>query len=687
MILGHGIEKRVGICDIETMHELFDVGVYDPDSGEWIEFEVSKYKNELYHFVKWYTSKPFDYLVTFNGINFDQQVMEWVVDNYEQWYDLDGLEIARLISKYAQRVIEKSNFNLPSDYKEYQFSIPPIDVFRIHHFDNEAKRTSLKWCAFMLNMDVEEMPIHFSKSDLNQEEIQMVRNYRRNDVKVTEAVLQLTLGNIDIPEMADYKGKNKIQDRFDVWRETGLKCLNWSDVKIGEEWNKQDYKFAERIKEESVLFSKNIKHPYGQKFKKFFPKTMEFRTPLLQEFIKSVGEHYVKAETQEFHITIGATKYTVAKGGLHSCEKNRRVNIPHGWTCRDADVGSQYPNSIVKLNIYAPHLKETIMHQFKDKISKRLAYKDKANQLEAEGKKDEARPYKSVQDMLKLCLNGGYYGKLGQKGSFLEYPEGLLKVCMGNQIEILMLIEMMEQAGFMVISGNTDGIVTMFPTEKEPEYLAICKEWEERVGNTVMGKLEYTDFVGLWQESVNSYIAKSVDDKGKIKIKKKGRFSTELPLNRNKSSRIIPLALEAYFIEGKDPIEFIKNHKSIYDFLIAKKASGQMYYEEQWIKDSKIVTKTHKKLVRYFVSKTGSVLYKRGFNNEGGVVNNHCEAPTELGQPLVTYFNKFFDAEDYNIDYDHYILHVLQRIDKIEKTNKAVSFVQRCKGGIQTSLF
>jgi len=142
MILGHGIEKKVGICDIETMHELFDVGVYDPDTKEWIEFEVSKYKNELYHFVKWYTSKPYDYLVTFNGIHFDQQVMQWVVDNYEKWFDLDGLEVAGLISKYAQRVIEKSRFNLPPDYREYEFSIPPIDVFRIHHFDNEAKRTS-----------------------------------------------------------------------------------------------------------------------------------------------------------------------------------------------------------------------------------------------------------------------------------------------------------------------------------------------------------------------------------------------------------------------------------------------------------------------------------------------------------------------------------------------------------------
>lgn len=55
-------------------------------------------------------------------------------------------------------------------------------------------------------------------------------------------------------------------------------------------------------------------------------------------------------------------------------------------------------------------------------------------------------------------MNGGFYGKLGQPGSFLEYPEGTLRVCMGNQIEILMLIEALEMNGFNVVSGNTKPI-------------------------------------------------------------------------------------------------------------------------------------------------------------------------------------------------------------------------------------
>ena len=44
--------------------------------------------------------------------------------------------------------------------------------------------------------------------------------------------LNATLGNTDY---SIYKGKNKIQLRLDLQREYGLNCLNFNDVKIGEQ--------------------------------------------------------------------------------------------------------------------------------------------------------------------------------------------------------------------------------------------------------------------------------------------------------------------------------------------------------------------------------------------------------------------------------------------------------------------
>lgn len=339
MLLATGQDKKIVIGDIETMPCLMDFGFYDPDKYEWIEFEISEYKNDLYSFVKWYTKNDYDFFVGFNIIGFDMPVLQYVVDNHEKWFDKTGLEVCEIIYKWVQQLIDNQKFGLFAEYKEYQFSMKALDLFKIHHFDNEAKMTSLKWCAFMMNMSVEEMPIHHSVTSLTKEEIQMVKDYRRNDVKVTEGLLQLTLGNVTLPELKDYKGKNKIQDRYDVMNETGLQCLNWSDVKIGEEWNKKDYKEAEKIRDDKLLISPKIKQPYGQRFKKFFPKTMFFQTKQLQDFVEDLGKKFVTAQKQEFPITIGNTLYTIAKGGIHSNEKNRMIICQKGWILRDADVG------------------------------------------------------------------------------------------------------------------------------------------------------------------------------------------------------------------------------------------------------------------------------------------------------------------------------------------------------------
>lgn len=682
---GTTIDVKLGIFDIETLRGLFDVGIFDPDTKEWYEFEISYRRNDLFKFINFYQSKRFDYWVSFNGIGFDHQVIQYIIEEHQKWFDLSNVEICMKIHDFVQQLIDNQSYGIFLPYREERFPVKCIDLFRIHHFDNEARRTSLKWCAFMMNMDVEEMPIHHGKIEFTDSEVEMVKSYRRNDVLVTEGLLYVTLGNSLIPGLVDeYKGKNKIQDRFDVLAETGMLCLNWSDVKIGEEWNRLNYIIAENIKDERSIFPKRVIHPYGKKFKQYFPKSMKFRTQALRDFVEKLGNTSVLAEKQEFPITIGQTTYTLAKGGLHSNESNRLLRAAPGYYLRDADVGGQYPNFIIKEKVHSPHLKEAIIQIASMNVDKRTIFKEKALRLKEEGKDEEARPLMGLQEMLKLCNNGGLFGKLGQKGSFLEYPEGLLRVCLGNEIEILMLIEMMEENGIQVVSGNTDGIVCHFPQDKAVIYQKVCAEWEATVGNSKTGKLEYTDFTAMWQENINHYIGK----KSNGKVKKKGRFATEFQLNKNKSKRIIMLALEEYFVNGVDPIKFITNHKDIWDFCIAKKATGQLHYEE--LIDDHTIPIKHKKLIRYYASNDGHIFMKRGINNEGNPMNNHCEAIDKdypwMGQPLLKYFNKA-DSNVHNINHSYYILETLKRIDKIEKTKKAKSYAESFKSQTQISLF
>lgn len=259
----------------------------------------------------------------------------------------------------------------------------------------------------MMDMNVEEMPIHHSKVGLTQEEVEIILEYMKNDIIVTYKLLELTIGIVHVPHLKNYEGKNKIQDRFDIKKETGLECLNWSDVTIGEEWNKLDYKIAEKIEKERDLYPKKVEHPFGKKFKQFFPSTVNFLTEKMKEFQDSFGKETILANKQKFKISIGSTSYTVAKGGLHSNEGPRRIIVPEGMICTDADVGSQYPRFIEKNKIYPQHLTDTIIKQFEAKIRTRIERKKLANELIQKGKNEEARSHLSVQEMLKLCLNGG----------------------------------------------------------------------------------------------------------------------------------------------------------------------------------------------------------------------------------------------------------------------------------------
>lgn len=690
MVLFDKKDFKVGVFDIETLRELFDIGVYDPDNGQWVEYQISKWKNDLYKIVKLYTSHKYDYWVSFNGIGFDNQVLEYIVDNYNDWYDLTNQQIIDKIYDFSQKIIDDQKYNIPPPYIEEDFKVKCIDLFRIHHFDNEARRTSLKWCAFMMDVDVEEMPIHHTATGLLEADIDTITMYRRNDVLVTYTLLKITLGITDLDHLKDYKGKNKIQDRMDIFHTTGMYCMNWSDVKIGEEWNKLDYKRSQTdMVGEKGLYPKTVIQPYGKPFSRYFPSTVTYKTPSLQEFISELGKEYVKAIKQKFTFSMADTSYTVAKGGLHSNEKARMINVPKGFILKDADVGSQYPKFIEKNSIYPLHLNPSIITQFRGKIQQRIENKKIANDLKKQGKEEEARPYLSIQEMLKLCLNGGYYGKLNQKGSFLEHPEGYLKVTIGCQLEILMLIEMLETNGIHVISGNTDGVVAFYPEALDEKYKEVCQEWEKRVGNTDLGKLEYVEFQCLWQESVNHYIALKKDGS----VKKKGRFMTEYELNKNKSKRIIALAMEAYFIKKISPIDFIMSHQNIYDFCIAKKTFGDMHYEEIIEMEDRNKPKIikHKKLIRYFVSTDGNVFMKRGFDVNGKPMNNHCEATDSdfpwMGQPKLHYFNKGESRpiREYNINYSYYILETLKKIDKIEKTRKSDAYADKFKT-TQTSL-
>ena len=352
-------DYKVAIYDIETLKPMFDIGVYNPDTKGWVEFEISRRKNDMYKLMKYYTSGEFDFWVSFNGLGFDHQVLQYILDNHQEWFDLKGEEIAILISKFASSIIENQQYEIPLPYKEYQFPVNVIDVFKIHHFDNKSRRTSLKACEFMMNMDVEEMPVHHTVDTLTEDEMQLVKDYRRHDVIATLCLLYLTLGQpddvvsllkdvfnleVNIDELKDYKGKNKIQDRLDLIEGDILPgCLNYSDSKIGDELNKLSYcKLSGKKMADLFTLRKSRGRTKRFTYGDAIPTYVTFKTPEFQKLydsVKDVKVSLIDKDKQEFPFSYNGTNYLIARGGIHSGEKNRMIKRAPGMRLTDADVG------------------------------------------------------------------------------------------------------------------------------------------------------------------------------------------------------------------------------------------------------------------------------------------------------------------------------------------------------------
>lgn len=315
-----------------------------------------------------------------------------------------------------------------------------------------------------------------------------------------------------------------------------------------------------------------------------------------------------------------------------------------------------YPNCIRKRKLYPLHLNPVWNKNYQNLIIKRIDAKKKFKETK-DGK------YQAIQEAFKLAMNGGSYGKTGESTSWQYCQFTNKSITIGCQIDLLMLIEQLECAGITVLSANTDGLVCLFDKLQEATYYKVCKDWEIQVGNHELGQLEYQDYSKLIQLSVNSYIA--ITPEGKIK--QKNDFVTEHPLYKNKSFRIIPIALVNYYKNNIPVKDTILNHRNIFDFCAGIKAKGDFYFEVA----NPLSEETQKlqKVNRYIISTNGEILLKKHPDGRQSFVDAH---PAKNKMWKSTILNKIdsTDAHDYPIDYDFYIYQtnlIIKSIPVIEK--------------------
>lgn len=635
---------NVLIYDIETMQELFLVCIYNPETQQWHEFQVSKNTNQIDAFVRFTEDYKDFYWVGYNNLRFDSQVVEWIIRNHQNWHEIGALDVCALIAQKAADIIHDANYDVFPEYREEWLSNKQIDLFRVNHYDNKNRRVSLKRLEFEMDLEnIEEMPIHHTKTNMTDDEIELTIDYCRNDIYATYEFYLVTTGKTEHPL---YKGNNQIELRQDIEEEFGIPCLNYSDSKIGDEMIKKYY-----CSEKGIQYSDLPKKGYFRKevkAKNCIADYVTFQTPELQEFLKHVKKQ-IFTMTDDFKesLVFYDNTYTFAKGGLHTENKPKIFEADEDVEIIDWDVSSYYPAIIINNGRYPQHLGKEFLRGYKQMFEKRLELKPLA-------KKD--KKIAGIVGALKLAVNS-VYGKSSDMQNWIYDRQLTMFTTITGELSLLMLIEQYELNGIHVISANTDGVTIQIDKNKIDKMHELNKWWMD----LTTYELERTDYAKIIFSTVNDYLAIKTNGE----IKKKGDFLTDFELHKNKSGRVIPMALEQYFVHNIPIADTITNHNNIYDFALRQKASKDFHYEG--VAGAKRTV--YNKLIRYYVSNTGEKLLK--IKNPDCTTNAADVSQVEAGEWLMTVCNKL--TKDHpldNINHAYYIERAERIVHKIQLEGK-----------------
>jgi hypothetical protein len=147
------INKTHWVMDYETLSNCF-IAVFEDIKSEHREiFVIHESRNDLVPFLTFLIRniKHNEWHVSFNGLGFDSQITEYFLTNGHDLLEMSGDEIARFIYSKAQYVIQKQRDGEFLDFSPKDLQIRQIDVFKLNHWDNPAKRSSLKWIQYTMD--------------------------------------------------------------------------------------------------------------------------------------------------------------------------------------------------------------------------------------------------------------------------------------------------------------------------------------------------------------------------------------------------------------------------------------------------------------------------------------------------------------------------------------------------------
>lgn len=590
------IDKLVQWCDgnlyvydIECYPNFFSCAVIHVKTLQEYYFECSPWMNNMNDFQTflYHLHHNQQEMVGFNNMGYDFPVIAHAFSLIPSGHIT------------PQAIYQKGNAIITGDYENRfehviwrsdQF-VKQLDLFKINHYDNVAKATSLKLLEFNMGMDsIQELPVEPGR-DVTYDEALGMREYNWHDVAATLLFLSHNTKLIDL--------------RRGLTKKYNHDFMNNSDSKIGGDLFKIELKKAglptdQKTYRDVINFNEcifNYVHFERQEFQQVLTwlkstsvtKTKECLSDIevpysLVQFmnpdlVKVYGvPDYIKSQIKlrknqavkysmlplhavtlpeltfvatHLHCVVNGFQFDFGTGGIHGSLSNAIVRADEFHKIKDVDVASYYPNLGIKNQLYPAHLGLAFCVCYDGMYSTRSSYSKKTHPME--------------NLAFKLALNAAY-GNSNSPYSFLYDPVYTMTITLNGQLLLCMLAEqMMKVPGLQMIQINTDGMTYKCPNEYVGHTMNLCRWWE----SVTKLELEDVDYDVMYIRDVNNYIARYTDGK----LKNKGAYEYALAeqglWHKNFNALIVAQAAESALVYGKSTRDYIEERYGKSEYLLS----------------------------------------------------------------------------------------------------------------------
>ena len=601
------------VYDIETYVNVFTIAFEHAEAPIKLMFEITPWRNDSKEIISFlqYLKDTDARMVGFNNVGFDYPVLHTLIRmGHSDAFTLYQKAMAIINSQEdSDRWMHMVN---PSDRFVQQ-----VDLFKIHHFDNKARATSLKVLEFNMRSDnIEDLPFKVG-TELTQDQLPVLKRYNAHDVAQTKLFLGHTADMIKFREELCRLYPNK------DW-------INYNDTKIGKEF------FAMKLEEAGVTL-----YDFGPKGRT--PR----QTPRPQLALKDAILPWITFEQPEFTrvlgwlkdqvITetkgvfdnvvarIGSFEFVFGLGGIHGSVESEVVESDNDHVIVDLDVSSYYPNLAISNRFYPAHLGESFCDIYKHLYEQRKTY--------AKNSAENA--------MLKLALNG-VYGDSNNPFSVFYDPLFTTSITLNGQLLLCVLAEgMMHIEGLKIIQVNTDGMTVRVPRANKWLVDTARAAWESRTGL----QLEEAIYSHMFIRDVNNYIARYEDGN----VKRKGAYEHKMHWHQNAGGLVVPKVAEKVLVDGAPIRETVEQWPDIMDFMLRAKIPRSIYLSIEFPGQQ---PQQLQNVTRYYIAKDGGRLFKWMPPLKGKHEWRKIGVESGWG---VQVCNDIHDAGKLPVDFDYYV--------------------------------